>query len=147
MTATQSVRDFFDAYRDHDVERMVDLCREDAEFSAVPVELWGRQRVVRGDGWVRTVGKVLWTGFIDAFPDLTNRVTSLTADGDGNVAAEVVLSGSQAREWGTIGNRALRFALPHLFVFRVDDQGLIARIVAYWDDAHLRQQLGTLEVD
>ena len=108
MTATQTVRDFFDAYRDHDVEGMVDLCRDDAEFSSVPVELWGRQRVVRGDGWVRTVGKVLWTGLIDAFPDLTNRLTSLTADGDGNVAAEVVLSGTQARDWGTVGNRGLR---------------------------------------
>ena len=147
MNATRTVKAFFEAYRHHDVEGMVDLCRDNAEFSYVPVELWGRQRVVRGEGRVRTIGKVLWTGLIDAFPDLTNRLTSLTADGDGNVAAEVVLSGTQARDWGTVGNRGLRFTLPHLFVFRVDDEGLIARIAAYWDDAHLRQQLGTLEVD
>ena len=147
MNATRTVKAFFEAYRHHDVEGMVDLCRDNAEFSYVPVELWGRQRVVRGDGRVRTIGKVLWTGLIDAFPDLTNEVTSLTADGDGNVAAEVVMSGSQARDWGTIGNRRLHFALSHLFVFHVGDDGLIGRVAAYWDDARLREQLGTFEVD
>jgi predicted ester cyclase len=103
--------------------------------------------VARGDGSVGTVGKALWTGLFEAFPDLTNEVTSLVADQNGNVAAEVVVSGTQAGEWGTIGNRRRRFALEQLFVFRVGEDGLIERIAAYWDDAELRRQLGSVDVD
>ena len=113
----------------------------------MPVEWWGKQRVVRGDGTIGTVGKALWTGLFEAFPDVTNEVTSLVADGDGNVAAEVVVGGTQSGEWGTTGNRRRRFSLPHLFVFRVGDGGLIERVAAYWDDAQLREQLGAVDVD
>lgn len=141
------VRAFLDAHRNHDVEAMAGCCADSAQFSYVPVEWWGRQRVARGDGSVGTVGKALWTGLFEAFPDLTNEVTSFVADQNGNVAAEVVISGTQAGEWGTIGNRRRRFALEQLFVFRVGEDGLIERIAAYWDDAELRRQLGSVDVD
>ena len=72
---------------------MVDLCAEGAGFRYVPFEVWGRQRVLYGEGKVRTVGKVIWTALIDAFPDLANAVTSLRADADGNVAAEAASAG------------------------------------------------------
>ena len=67
--AEAAVRAFFAAYRAHDVERTVDLCAEGAGFRYVPFEVWGRQRVLYGEGKVRTVGKVIWTTLIDAFPD------------------------------------------------------------------------------
>jgi predicted ester cyclase len=126
---------------------MVDLCDEMAEFHYVPFEAWGKQRVVRGDGKVRGIGKVLWTGLIDAFPDLTNEVTSLTADGEGNVAAEVVISGTQSKDWGLVGTQGKHYDLPHLFVMHVNDDGLIDKITAYWDGADFNQQLGRMEVD
>ena len=56
-SAVEVVTAFFDAYRDQDVERMVELCTDNADFHYVPFELWGRQRVIRGDGKVRTIGK------------------------------------------------------------------------------------------
>ena len=142
-----TVRLFFAAHRAHDVDGMAACCVDRAGFSYVPVEWWGRQRVARGEGTVGTVGKALWTGLFEAFPDLTNDVTSLVADGHGNIAAEVVVSGTQSAVWGTIGNRHRRFSLPHLFVFRLGDAGLIERITAYWDDAALRRQLGAVDVD
>lgn len=145
--AIARVSELFDAYRGHDVERMVELCTDTAVIRYVPVEIWGRQRVIRGDGKVRTIGKVFWTGLIDAFPDLTNEVTSLSADDEGNVAAEVVIGGTQAKDWGTIGCQGLRYDLPHLFLLHVEGGGLIDRIVAYWDSAEMHRQLGRLEVD
>ena len=63
-SAAGVVTEFFDRYRAHDVEGMTDLCSISAGFSYVPVELWGKQRVLRGDGKVRTIGKPLWTGLI-----------------------------------------------------------------------------------
>src|SRR6201996_9704961 len=98
--AALAVRAFFAAYRAHDVERMVDRCTEGAGFRYVPFEVWSRQRVLHGDGKVCTVGKMIWTTLIEAFPDLTNVVTSLRADRDGHVAAEVGVSGTEARDFG-----------------------------------------------
>jgi len=96
-SAEAAVRAFFTAYRAHDVEGMVDLCADNAGFRYVPFEVWGRQRVLYGEGKVRTVGKVIWTALIDAFPDLTTAVTSLRADPDGNVAAEARIGGTRPR--------------------------------------------------
>ena len=86
--AVEVVTAFFDAYRAHDVERMVELCADNADFHYVPFEVWGKQRVIRGDGKVRTIGKVIWRTLIDSFPDLTNEVTSITSDDEGNVAVD-----------------------------------------------------------
>jgi ketosteroid isomerase-like protein len=146
-TARATVNAFFDAYRAHDVERMVDLCADNAGFRYVPFEVWARQRVLHGEGKVCTVGKPIWTALIDAFPDLTNAVTSLRADGEGSVAAEVRIGGTQARDFGIIACTGGHYELPHLFLFHVTGDGLIDDIVAYWDNVGWKKQLGCLEVD
>lgn len=138
---------FFDAYRRQDVEEMVELCAPMASFDYVPFELRRRQRVLRGAGKVATIGKPLWTGLIQAFPDLTNTVQNVVADDEGNVAAEVVISGTQAGPWGTIANRGRSFSEPHLFVLHVAENGLIDAVRGYWDSAGIARQLGHLEVD
>jgi steroid delta-isomerase-like uncharacterized protein len=145
--AEAAVRAFFDAYRAHDVERMVDLCTDNAGFRYVPFEVWGRQRVLYGEGKVRTVGKVIWTTLLDAFPDLASVVTSLRADGEGNVAAEVGIGGTQAKDFGNVACAGGHYELPHLFLFSVTGDGLIDHVVAYWDNAGWKKQLGCLEVD
>jgi steroid delta-isomerase-like uncharacterized protein len=145
--AEAAVREFFDAYRAHDVERMVDLCTDGADFRYVPFEIWTRQRVLHGEGKVCTVGKAIWTELIDAFPDLISTVTSLRADEDGNVAAEVTICGTQARAFGVIACTGGRYELPHLFLFHVTGEGLIDDVVSYWDNAHWKNQLGWFEVD
>jgi steroid delta-isomerase-like uncharacterized protein len=146
-TATEVVERFFEAYRSHDVEAMVSACSDRADLRYVPFELWGKQRVLRGDGKVRSIGKVFWTGLIESFPNLTNEVSALHADAAGNVAAEVTIRGTQAKVWSTIENKGREFAVPHLFLFRVSDEGLIESITAYWDGADLQRQLCRIEVD
>jgi steroid delta-isomerase-like uncharacterized protein len=146
-TPVQVVTEFFESYRHHDIERMVELCSDNADFYYRPLELWGRQRVIRGDGKVRTIGKTIWTTLIDSLPDLTNQLNFITADDQGNVAVEVVISGTQARPFGTIGNLGLHYDLPHVFLFKVAEDGLITEITGYWDTADWYRQLGRLEVD
>lgn len=146
-TAKAAVTAFFDAYRAQDVERMVDLCADNADFRYVPFEIWGRQRVLHGDGKVRTVGKVIWTALIDAFPDLSNAVASVESDDEGNVAAQVSIGGTQAKAFGVIACTGGHYDLPHLFVFHVGLDGLIDDIAAYWDNVDWKKQLGWLEVD
>ncbi|MGE5292618.1 MAG: nuclear transport factor 2 family protein [Micromonosporaceae bacterium] len=138
---------FFDAYRAQDIERMVELCSDNADFRYVPFDVWAHQRVLHGDGKVRTVGKAIWTSLIDAFPDLTNAVTSIRADHEGNVAVQVGIGGTQAKDFGVIACTGGCYDLPHLFLFHVGDHGLIDDIVAYWDNVHWKKQLSWLEVD
>jgi steroid delta-isomerase-like uncharacterized protein len=145
--AAATVRAFFDAYRARDVERMVDLCADGADFRYVPFEVWTRQRVLYGEGKVCTVGKAIWTTLIDAFPDLTNTVISLGADDDGNVAAEVTIGGTQEKAFGAIAGTGGHYELPHLFLFHVHGDGLIDDVVCYWDNADWKKQLGWFEVD
>ncbi|MEX3842904.1 MULTISPECIES: nuclear transport factor 2 family protein [unclassified Paraburkholderia] len=145
--ASRAVLRFFDAYRRQDVEGMVDACVDNANFRYVPAEVMRRQRVVRGDGKVRGVGKTWWSSLIDAFPDLTNDVQWIGNDEEGNVAAEVTISGTQAKAFGTLANSGEHYDLAHLFLFHVNREGLIDDIVAYWDTADWYRQLGRLECD
>jgi len=156
MTVTQArtaesaagvVAEFFDRYRAHDVGGMTDLCSITAGFSYVPVEIWGKQRVLRGDGTIGTIGKPLWTGLINAFPDLSNTVHTVAANDDGDVVAEVDIEGTQQLAWGMIKPAGRHYCEPHLFVFHVGQDLLIDGITAYWNDASISQQLGHEEVD
>jgi len=141
------VTEFFDRYRAHDVDGMTDLCSVMAAFSYVPVELWGKQRVLRGDGTVGTVGKPLWTGLIASFPDLSITVHSITGNDDGDVVAQVDVAGTQQLAWGLIAPAGRRYSEPHLFIFGVGADLLIDSITAYWNNAGISQQLGHNEVD
>jgi hypothetical protein len=146
-SAAAVVAGFFDRYGAHDVEGMTDLCSMNADISYVPVELWGKQRVLRGDGKVRTVGKPLWAGLIDSFPDLSVTVHTIDGNDEGDVVAQVDIEGTQQRPWGLIAPAGRHYREPHLFVFQVGPDMLIDSITAYWNDASISQQLGHHEVD
>ena len=101
-----------------------------------------------GEGKVGTVGKLIWTTLIDAFPDLANAVTSLRGDDHGKMLLAEV--GIGERRPGISAYRLHRRPLrgvPHSFLFRVTGDGLIDNIVAYWDNVGWKRQLGSLEVD
>ena len=141
------VRDFFDKYREHDVQGMADLCDINADFSYPPFEMWGKQRVVRADGKVGTVGKAIWAGLIQSFPNLSNVVHSVDANDEGDVVVQVDIGGTQQLPWGFIRPAGQTYSEPHLFIFNVNEAGLINSITAYWNNAGISQQLGHLEVD
>jgi ketosteroid isomerase-like protein len=146
-SAVAVVTEFFDRYRAHDVDGMTDLCAVSARLRYVPVEQWGKQRVLRGDGTVGTVGKPLWAGLIAAFPDLSVTVRTIAGNDDGDVIAEVDIEGTQERAWGLITPAGQHYREPHLFVCHVGPDLLIDSITAYWNDAGISQQLGHHEVD
>jgi ketosteroid isomerase-like protein len=145
--AAELVTEFFAAYGRHDVEAMTEMCSANADFSYVPYEAWGKQRVLRGDGKVGTVGKPLWTGLIAAFPDLFNRVHTVDANDEGDVVVTCDIGGRQQSPWGFVTPQGKSFSEPHLFIFHVDAAGLIDKVKAYWDNAGISRQLGHVEVD
>lgn len=121
------VEGFFDAYRKQDLDKMVAHCNPEGELRYVPL---GNQ----GEGKIGTSGRTIWTGLFDAAPDLTNRVESIFADTEGNVCAEVVLSGTLAKAFAGMMSPNRYYTLPHAFIFKVGgEETRIQRIVAYWD--------------
>jgi ketosteroid isomerase-like protein len=144
---TDVATEFFDAYRRQDVEAMADLCTDNADFSYPPFEVWAKQRVMRGDGKVRTVGKVIWTGLINAFPNLGNVVHHVDGNDEGDVAVSCDITGTQQSAWAFIAPQGGSIVAPHLFILHVDSDGLIDSIRAYWDNAGVCRNLGHLEVD
>ncbi|MBM7368085.1 nuclear transport factor 2 family protein [Gordonia hydrophobica] len=146
-TPTEVVTEFFDAYRARDVEAMTDLCTANADFSYIPFEVWAKQRVMRGDGKVGTVGKVIWSGLINAFPNLFNVVHHIDGNDEGDVVVACDIAGTQQSAWAFIAPQNQPFSEPHLFIMHVDQDGLIDNIRAYWDNAGVCRQLGHLEVD
>jgi ketosteroid isomerase-like protein len=141
------VTEFFDRYRAHDVHGMGELCAINADFSYPPFEVWGKQRVLRADGKVGTVGMAIWAGLINSFPNLSNVVHTVNANDHGDVVAQVDIGGTQQAPWGFVRPAGNTYSVPHLFIFTVNPDGLITSITGYWNNAELSRQLGHLEVD
>jgi hypothetical protein len=126
---------------------MSELCGINADFSYVSFELWGKQRVLRGDGKVATIGKPIWAGLVNAFTGLSSTVHTIAANDDGDVVVEADIEGTQRLPWGFTAPIGRHFTARHLFVFHVGGDRLIDSITAYWDNAGVSRQLGHQEVD
>lgn len=138
-TALNAARAFFEAYNAHDVDRMIAACTRDAELRYPPLES-------QEQGKVREAGRKTWSGLMDAFPDLTVRIRSMFGD-DRNVAAEVVIGGTQRKDFMQVRNQGKHYEVPLAFLLQVDSDGLIAGITAYWDNATFFRQLGKTTLD
>ncbi|MEO1009116.1 MAG: ester cyclase [Planctomycetota bacterium] len=131
MDATQLSLEFFDAYRQQDIESMVALFHPEATIRYVPFAM---------EGGLEEAGVSAWGGLIDAFPDLSNRVEKVW-DAGTTAFARVYISGTQAKDAFGVPNRGRRYDLEHLFVIETDD-GKIVHMTSYWDNAEWLRQLG-----
>jgi steroid delta-isomerase-like uncharacterized protein len=141
--AMDTARSFFVAYDKHDVNKMLAACDENAELRYMPMGSYGT-------GKVRELGSAIWTGLIDAFPDLHVTVQSMFGD-ESNIAAEVVIGGTQRKDldYGEmrIPSYGKHYELPHVFLLQMNESGLITEVAAYWDNASFYSQLGKTTLD
>lgn len=70
-------------------------------------------------------------GLVHAFPTLSITVTSLAANDDGYLVAEMLVSGTQAGTWG-VANKGQAFEMLDLFVLHVGPDGLIDSVTTPW---------------
>jgi hypothetical protein len=126
--------EFFSAHQDHDYERMVSLCTPTADVRFTPLGEGGM-------GKVAELGKALWSGLIDAFPDIDNTIHSFV-ENDGDIACNVSIFGTQKKDFAGIPTQGLKFKNDHIFVFRFNETDKITSIIISWDHDSFSKQLG-----
>lgn len=127
--------EFFSAYQDMDLDRMLELCSPDSRITFEPLGESGK-------GKIHEVGKGLWSAIMDSFPDLDNTVRYQTFDeGKNQVTCKVVIFGTQQKEFAGIPSKGLRFDSDHIFIFRFDEQGEISDIHVTWNHQQFVKQL------
>jgi steroid delta-isomerase-like uncharacterized protein len=136
MTPKETVINYWRAWTDHDLERMLSL---------LAPEFVSRSSLSQG----RPIGKdVIARGFkmFDrSLPDLKEEVVSIMAEGD-SVACQVVESATFTAPMelptGAIAPTNRSYRLPVGSFFRVNAQVLIAEQRTYWDTADWARQIG-----
>lgn len=127
--------EFFSAYQDMDIDRMLGSCHPDGEIFFEPLGDAGK-------GKIHVTGKGLWSALMEAFPDLDNTVQNQVYSEDSNtVSCKVVIFGNQEKPFAGIPAKGLRFDSEHIFIFHFDDQSKIDRINIRWDHDRFVSQL------
>jgi len=127
--------EFFSAYQDLDIERMLKLFSPNGTVEFEPFGDDGR-------GKVHETGAAIWTALMDAFPDLDNTIQSQQYDEAINaVICKVVIFGTQEKDFAGIKTNGLRFDSDHIFIFRFDDKSKIDKITIQWNHESFVRQL------
>lgn len=127
--------EFFSAYQDMDVDRMLSLCATDGTVSFVPL---GADYT----GKINEVGKGVWSALMDAFPNLDNTVKGQQYDEVNNaVVCQVVIFGTQEKEFAGMPSKGNGFDTEHIFIFKFNEEGKISNINISWDHERFVGQL------
>ncbi len=125
---------FMFAYQQKSIDKMMSFCNLDGE---VHFESLGDA----GRGKIGELGKGIWSSLIDCFPDIDNTLDAAIAEDDNVVRCQVVIRGTQAKDFAGIENKGKHFDSDHIFVFHLDDNNKIDSIKVSWDHADLVRQL------
>lgn len=126
--------EFFSAYQDMEMDRMLGLCDSKGTISFIPL---GSDYT----GKVNEVGKAVWAALMDAFPDLDNTVIDQQYEEASNaVTCKVDIFGTQEKDFAGLPALGKRFRSEHIFIFRFTEEDKIQDIQINWNhDAFVGQ--------
>ena len=127
--------EFMFAYQQRNVEKMLSFCDPEGSVYFEPLGEAGK-------GTIGVLGKNIWTSLIDSFPDIDNTLDAAVADGESTVTCQVVIRGTQAKDFAGINNKGQHFDSDHIFIFHLNPQNSIDNIRISWDHADFQKQLG-----
>jgi steroid delta-isomerase-like uncharacterized protein len=145
--AVAAVEAFFAAHKKRNTIAMAETCSARATFDYVPFAQHDKQRKITGKGYVNGIGRTIWALNFRAFPDMSSKVTDIFADDEGNVVAEVTLSGTQQGPYLTVAATGAKFSERQLFHFVVNKDGKIEDVTSLYDAGGINSQLGHFELD
>ena len=125
---------FMFAYQQRNVDKMLSFCNPEGEIHFLPL---GENR----KGKIGDLGKALWTSLIDCFPDIDNTLDAAVAEEENTVRCQVVIRGTQEKDFAGIPNKGKHFDSDHIFIFHLNQQNKIDSIRVSWDHADFQKQL------
>ena len=127
--------EFFSAYQDMDLDRMLSLCDKSGTIAFEPLGESFK-------GKIYEVGKGLWSAIMDSFPNLDNTVKHQTYDeATDTVTCKVVIFGTQEKEFAGLPSKGNDFDSEHIFIFRFNEEGKIMDLKINWDHERFVGQL------
>ncbi len=127
--------EFFSAYQDFDLDRMLGLCSADGLVAFEPL-------ADAGKGKIHELGKGIWAALMEAFPNLDNTVKSQTYnEADNSVSCIVTIFGKQEKAFAEIPSKGNDFDSDHIFIFRFNNEGKIAYLSVNWNHEAFVKQL------
>ena len=123
-------KDFFAAYDAHDVEGMLALFTDDAQGRYVP---YGKDSVVPIRGGLDGI----WRAFPQAVPNFRVEVVEMRAD-ENTVIVQAVMSGPIPADVPGVAKKDQVVHIPHAYFLRINPQGKVTRLDAYWDNTVLQ---------
>jgi len=128
--------EFMFAYQQRNVEKMLSFCDPEGAIHFEPLG-------DAGIGTISELGRNIWNGLIDSFPDIDNTLDAAVAEGEATVRCQVVIRGTQAKDFAGIENKGQHFDSDHIFIFHLDPLNKIDSIRVSWDHADFQRQLGS----
>lgn len=128
--------EFMFAYQQKNIDKMMRLCDPDGLVHFTPLGDAGK-------GKIGELGKGIWSALTDCFPDLDNTLDAAVAEDENTVRCQVVIRGTQAKDFADIPSKGLHFDSDHIFIFHLNDENKIDDIDITWDHADFKRQLGS----
>lgn len=127
--------EFMFAYQQKDVEKMLSFCNPQGTVEFLPLGEAGK-------GKISELGKAIWSGLIECFPDIDNTLDAAVAEDENSVRCQVVIRGTQAKDFAEIKSQGKHFDSDHIFIFHVNDNNKIDHITIEWNHEDFKRQLG-----
>jgi len=128
--------EFMFAYQQKNIDKMMSLCDPNGTVHFTPLGDAGK-------GKIGELGKAIWTSLVDCFPDIDNTLDAAVAEDDHTVRCQVVIRGTQAKDFAGIPNKGFHFDSDHIFIFHLNDENKIDDVNITWDHADFKKQLGS----
>jgi hypothetical protein len=127
--------EFFSAYQELDLKRMLDLCDSDGTVEFIPL---GKDY----KGKIHEVGKAVWAALMGSFPDLDNTVIEQKYDQlQNNVSCIVEIFGTQEKYFAGLPSKGKRFNSEHIFIFKFSEEDKINHVSIDWEHESFVRQL------
>jgi hypothetical protein len=127
--------EFMFAYQQKNLARMLSVCDPQGEVEFLPLGAAGKGRI--GE-----LGKAIWGALIECFPDIDNTLDAAVAEDSNTVRCQVVIRGTQQKDFAGIKSLGKQFDSDHIFVFHINGENKIDHITVEWDHEDLQRQLG-----
>ena len=126
---------FMFAYQQRNLEKMLSFCDLNGTVEFISLGEAGK-------GKIGELGKAIWGGLIECFPDIDNTLDAAVAEDERSVRCQVVIRGTQAKDFADIKNKGKHFESDHIFIFHLNENNKIDYIRIQWNHDDFKRQLG-----